>query len=180
MVTVFGLSLLSPPVFAESSQEEEQIFIYEYNGIEFSGNVELTQEQLSNMYAEVMGSPTESSEIGVMGRNPDGSTVIVVKPTYRTYKNKGAKAAAELLSAYIISKAPKPVKTSVFGGWVLTKLSGWANAIKPTYVGAWVTSSWSRAENKRLYFNTLVHYKKSNYTQPKSVQYWESTSWWTK
>ena len=73
------------------------------------------------MYAEVMGSPTESSEIGVMG----GSTVIVVKPTYRTYKNKGAKAAAELLSAYIISKAPKPVKTSVFGGWVLTKLSAY-------------------------------------------------------
>lgn len=97
---------------------------------------------------------------------------------YKTYKNTTEKNVAELITAYLIGKAPKAAKGTTFGAWVLGKLSGWSDNIKPTYVGAWTTSAWDNYYNERRYYNTLVHYKNSNYTTPISVQYWDATALW--
>lgn len=122
----------------------------------------------------------ESTEygIGIFAENPGSSQVKVVAPYYRTYKNTGYKAAAELTTIYIISKLPKKMKETAFGTWVIGKFQGWASKTKTTYVGSWVTSSWSNSKNKRVYHATLVHYEKSNYTKPKSVQYWDVSAWY--
>lgn|SRR5690606_20179110 len=153
-------------------EEGFSTFIYEYNGIEISGDTKLSEEQIINMYNAAM-----NEKVDIMGVDPGNTQVIVIPPMYKTYKNTGAKAAAELLSAYIIKKAPEKAKKSTFGAWVLNKLTGWAK-VETTYVGMWTTSSYSSYEQKRVYHNTLVHYKNSNYTTPKSIQYWEATHWW--
>lgn len=185
MSAVIGLSVASSSAFAEEKRvipvneeielpnELEPVFTYEVNGIEFSGNVELTQEQLNSMYRE-------ATRGGIQVFIPDngGSSIMEVPPVYRTYKNAGKKAAAELITAYIISKTPKPIRKATWGAWVLNHLSRWVDIIKPSYVGSWVSSSYSYAEKKRLYYNTLVHYKNKDYTGPTSVQYWESTAYW--
>ncbi|AZV60154.1 hypothetical protein DOZ91_05650 [Peribacillus frigoritolerans] len=50
----------------------------------------------------------------------------------------------------------------VFANWLFVKLNSWSK-ISPTYVGSWVSSSYSTAEKKRNYHATVVHYGKSNY-----------------
>lgn len=56
----------------------------------------------------------------------------------------------------------------------------WFVSVKPTRVGSWVSSSYSYAERKRLYYNTFVHYKNKDYTGQTSIQCWNSADWWTK
>lgn len=193
---ILGLSLVSP-AFAEKNEEKENVkkievaneqkeakFKYNYKGIEFSGDTELTKDQLSDLYASVMAQSQEaiktpkSAEIGPMVNDPGSSYVSVIPPTYKTYTNTGTKLAADAITFYLVSKAPKPVQTTTMGAWVLNKLSGWVDSIQPTYVGAWTSTTYDNYSDMRRYYETLVHYQNSNYTTPLSVQYYDVTLWW--
>jgi len=70
------------------------------------------------------------------------------------------------------------MKEKAFGVWILNKVTGFSKKIKTTYVGSWVTSTYSSSQGKRVYHATLVNYKKSNYTQPLSVQYYDVSQWY--
>ncbi|RHW40329.1 hypothetical protein D1B31_12310 [Neobacillus notoginsengisoli] len=190
---VVGLGIVSP-VFAEQNFEaldsdideitnefQEPNFIYHYNGIEFSGNEALTDRELSELYNNLMRDSTEireEDEISLLGNDPGSSFVRVISPMYKTYSNRDVKYAAEIITIYLVSKAPSPIRTTALGTWILTKMSGWVNLITPSYVGAWTSSSYDNYTGQRRYYETLVHYKYSNYTTPLSVQYYDVTSWW--
>ncbi|MBP3040969.1 hypothetical protein J9303_15910 [Bacillaceae bacterium Marseille-Q3522] len=186
MLQFLSLSLVTPS-FAEYNEnkgkaetineQNSTIYKYEYNGIEFSGDTVLTQDQLKNMYNDVFAT-TNSLGGEIMVLDPGSGQVRVVGPVYRTYSNATFRAVADFITFYTVMRAPRPIRTSAFGAWVLNKIQGWVKIIQPTYVGSWVTSSWSNWHNKRVYHETLVHYANSNYTQPTKVQYYDVTNWW--
>lgn len=185
MISVLSLSFLNPASASELELSPNKdipdtpVYSYVYNGVEFTGGYELSQEELKNMYFETVGSSGDlNDEITTFAENDGSSSVMVTPKYYRTYKNTGAKAAAELTTIFLISKMPKPVKTSTLGIWVLGKLQGWSSSIKTTYVGSWISSSWSSYQNKRIYHATLVHYTNSNYTTPISVQYYDVSQYY--
>src|SRR5699024_1521502 len=134
---------------------------------------------LELMYNEAMNANINplsvESNFGTFAEDPGSNQSTVVAPYYRTYKNTGAKIAADAVVTYLVNKVPKKVKTTALGSWVLSRFQGWAEPIKTTYVGSWITSSWSNYQNKRIYHATLVHYNNSNYTSPKTIQYYEVT-----
>lgn len=178
ITTLVSLSIITP-VSAQKNiinNETNPEYIYNYNGVEFIGDTELSEEQLKSMYENAMNANldllSKESTFETFAEVPGSSQVKVIPPYYRTYKNTGAKIAAELISFHIVNKVPKKIRTTAFGSWVLNKIQGWAT-IKTTYVGSWVTSSWSNYQNKRVYHATLVHYKNSNYTSPKTIQYYD-------
>jgi inhibitor of KinA sporulation pathway (predicted exonuclease) len=103
---------------------------------------------------------------------------MVVPPLYKTYTHQVAKEAADILCAYIMKKIPKKVTDNVYTNWVLSKLIGWSKNIQPTYVGTWISSAWSNYDKRRNYYATIVHYEKSNYTNPIDVQYFECNNWY--
>lgn len=182
LVSVLSLSLLNPASANELeslSNEDTPLYSYEYKGIEFTGDTELSQDELEIMYNDIINPSSNSNgEITTFAEDHGSSMVRVVPPYYRTYKNTGYRAAAELTTLYLISKTPKKLKRTTLGIWIIGKFQGWTNAIKPTYVGSWISSSWSNYQNKRVYHATLVHFKKSNYTSPTSVQYWDVSQWY--
>lgn len=168
IASILSLSIITPVSAQKNSNYENGnnfIYTYEYNGIEFTGDTELSEEELKSIYDDVMNTSVQSSlnekntGIGLFALDPGSTQVKVVPPYYRTYKNTGWKVASELITAYLISKMPKKVKGTAFGIWIAGKLQGWASNVKSTYVGSWVTSSWSPSANKRVYHATLVHYK---------------------
>ncbi|KOR78539.1 hypothetical protein AM232_08765 [Bacillus sp. FJAT-21352] len=120
-----------------------------------------------------------SGGITAYGPISGGSTKTEIAPIYRTYKNTGVNEAKNLIFAYMMKKIPKKMTDSVFANWLFVKLNSWSK-ISPTYVGSWVLSSYSTAEKKRNYHATVVHYGKSNYTSPKSVQYFQCNYWFGK
>jgi hypothetical protein len=166
--------------------QKDEEFTYVYNGIEFKGNKKLSEDELEDLYQTIINQSAEpveldtaqSSEMVTMGVDPGSSYVPVIPPIYKTYSNAGTQLAAELITAALVAKAPKPVQTSVFGVWVLNKLTGWADDIKPSYVGAWTSSTYDNYTQQRRYYETLVHYQNSDYTSPISVQYYDVTTWW--
>ncbi|MGY3314993.1 hypothetical protein ACV242_003489 [Peribacillus simplex] len=136
--------------------------------------------EIENLYNEVMSINTlNSGGITAYGPISGGSTITEIAPIYRTYKNTGVNEAKNLIFAYMMKKIPKKLTDSVFANWLFVKLNSWSK-ISPTYVGSWVSSSYSTAEKKRNYHATVVHYGKSNYTSPKSVQYFQCNYWFGK
>lgn len=94
-----------------------------------------------------------------------GSNVtIVVQPIYRTYKNTGLKAAAEIITAYLVSKLPGKITKNPLLNWCVEKMTDFSSAIKTTYVGSWV---WESDGDEYV---TLVHYKDSTYKDPIKVE----------
>ncbi|KSU88897.1 hypothetical protein A2U94_15060 [Bacillus sp. VT 712] len=172
------------PIAAQSKEQEETIvaneseqqeFTYIYKDIEFTGNVQMSEEQLEGLYNNAVSpEPTFTT----FGADSGLGYVSVISPKYVTYKNTTTKWAAELIVAYLVSKAPTKIASAVFGSWTLGKIQGWASSIGPTYVGAWVSTSY--VSGQRRYYETLAHYKNSNYTSPKSVQYYDVTAKWKK
>ncbi|MGE1165293.1 hypothetical protein ABES08_00150 [Peribacillus simplex] len=120
-----------------------------------------------------------SGGITAYGPISGGSTITEIAPIYRTYKNTGVNEAKNLIFAYMMKKIPKKLTDSVFANWLFVKLNSWSK-ISPTYVVSCVSSSYSTAEKKRNYHATVVHYGKSNYTSPKSVQYFQCNYWFGK
>lgn len=181
---ILGLSAVTP-AFAngvENQQTENQVnyeesvenqFTYVYNGVEFTGNTELTEEQLAGMYSNVV---SPEPKITPFANDSGGSYVSVIAPTYKTYNNAGAKAAAELLVSAIVAKSGGKLTKSVIYTWTLGRVQSWASSINKTYVGGWVSSSYVNGE--RRYYETMTRYKNSNYTSPSSVQYYDVTLHW--
>ncbi|MDR4926827.1 hypothetical protein ACFX4I_23710 [Peribacillus sp. YIM B13472] len=174
-------SFASKEVITETSTEQElKEYAYFFKGIEIMSNIILTEQEIVNLYNEVMsiGTPIVG---GITSYAPisGGSTKTEIPPIYRTYKNTGVNEAKNLIFAYMMKKIPKKLTDSVFLNWLFVKLNSWSK-ISPTYVGSWVSSSYSTAEKKRNYHATVVHYEKSNYTSPKSVQYFQCNYWFGK
>lgn len=165
------------PAIPLQSQEE---YTYSFNGLEITSNVVLSKLEVENVYNEVIGiknvSPILGSTITPNAVEPGGGSRTEIAPIYRTYKNTTINEAKNLIFAYMMKRIPKKITDNVFANWVFVKLNKWAT-VNPTYVGSWVSSSWSDHANRRNYHATLVHYAKSNYTQPKTVQYYECNSW---
>lgn len=165
--------------FSDYSTKE---YSYTYKGVEVSGTYPLTANDLEKMYNEALnplvGSnsvTTSESTFTIFGADSGGSYLSVIPPMYKTYTNKTEKAIADLITAAVINKAPysSRIKQTTFGAWVIARISVWTNGIKPTYVGSWVSSSWDNYYGERRYKQTLVHYNKSNYTDIKSIQYYD-------
>lgn len=111
---------------------------------------------------------------GIMILSDPGSgsdAKIIVKPIYRTYQNKTVKAAAEVMTAYIVSKLPGKITKNPLLNWFVTKMTKLTDGIKPTYVGSWV---W---ESQGSRYVTLVHYKDDSYSEPIDVQIIDITNW---
>ncbi|MED4035793.1 hypothetical protein ABEU98_30720 [Priestia megaterium] len=194
MVSTLCLGLVSPAFAAESNQSRQSVssqldqentepeYTYTYNGIEFTGNYELTTDELRTLYVQSLAleakTTSPSDDVSVEVNDPGTGQVQVVKPYYRTYTNKTQKEVANAITSYLLSKIPSPVKGNVVGIWVVGKITQWTNVIKQTYVGSWITSSYVTSKKKRVYHATLVHYKNSNYTTPISVQYYDVTQWY--
>ncbi|MFE4243566.1 hypothetical protein ACFVSS_16940 [Peribacillus butanolivorans] len=197
---VFALSLvmlfsLVTPSFANenvsngtSPEQELEGYTYSFNDLEITSNTILTDQEIENVYNAVMSTTPETTSIendpdygGISLRAPvsGGSTVTEIAPIFRTYKNTGVNEAKNLIFAYMMKKIPKSLTDNVFANWLFVKLNSWSK-ISPTYVGSWVSSSYSTAEKKRNYHATVVHYGKSNYTAPKSVQYFQCNYWFGK
>lgn len=194
-VSLFVTIGFTVPTFASASEElstdlETNEYAYIYNNIEIVSNTSLTPEQLKEIYSNAVNQKSNTENQNVqnynltdepktpMGEDPGSSYVQVIPPKYTTYSNTLEKWAAELLTAYIVSKAPRPVQQSAFGAWTLNKLQGWVDYIEPTHVGAWTSSSYDNYTKQRRYYNTLVHFENSNYTDPLSIQYYDVTNWW--
>lgn len=105
-----------------------------------------------------------------MQENPSDA-VIIVKPIYRTYTNKTAKAAAEITVGYLVSKLPGKVTKNPILNWFVIKMTKFTDGIKPTYVGSWMWTSGGRK------YATLVHYTDSTYSQPINVQIIDVTNY---
>lgn len=191
-IFAFSLSLLIlfsfvAPSFASievsnetSTQQEVNEYAYSFNELEIISNTILTEQEIENLYNEVMSINTlNSGGITAYGPISGGSTKTEIASIYRTYKNTGVNEAKNLIFAYMMKKIPKKLTDSVFANWLFVKLNSWSK-ISPTYVGSWVSSSYSTAEKKRNYHATVVHYGKSNYTSPKSVQYFQCNYWFGK
>lgn len=144
-----------------------------YNGVEFTGNTELTEEQLEGMYQNVI-SPEQT--ITPFAVDPGSSYVSVIAPTYKTYNNTAVKVAAELVVSGIVAKSGGKITKSIIYTWTLGRLQSWGSSINHTYVGGWVSSSY--VNSQRRYYETLTRYKNSNYTSPTSVQYYDVTLHW--
>lgn len=202
-VLIMAASALSLSLYSPVSANEQEslvtneiqnapLYTYEYNGIEFSGNVQLSPEELKAMYNDVLGTPSNllsksstssasnasNGSVSILAEDNGSSYVKESSTYYRTYKNTTVKIAAELATAFIISKTPKKIRSSTFGAWMFGKFQGWVSGDKTTYVGSWISSTWSSYQNKRLYKATVVHYKNSNYTTPLSVQYYDISQWY--
>lgn len=184
---ILGLSAVTP-AFAngvENQQTENQVnyeesvenqFTYVYNGVEFTGNIELTDDQLAGMYRNVV-SPEPT--ITPMANDSGGSYRSEISPIYKTYKNTVAKATATAMITYFASKVPKAAKDTKSVTWLTAVLTAFAvDKTSPTYVGGWVSSSYNSAKGYRVYTETVTHYKNSNYTSPKKVQYYDVTHWY--
>ncbi|MFE5473850.1 hypothetical protein [Bacillus safensis] len=179
---IVGFGLIAP-VSSISAKEQPQPnevtshdeYTYVYKGVEFTGSTPLTEEALKNMYDDAMGYSPDS---GIFVNDPGTGQVKVVPPTYRTVKNTAIKAAAEIVTLYLISRMPSKARKTALGTWIIGKFSQWTSKIKTSYIGSWVTSSYSNVENARVYHATLVHYKKKNYTKPESIEYWDISQWY--
>lgn len=150
--------------------EEEVVYSYIYNGIEFTGNTELDEQALKNLYDLVIdeGISQRADEPG------GGNGVKIHEPMYKSYKNNYEKEIANLFVAHIVTRIPIKITSSTLGNYIFNTLTGWATGkIEPQHVGSWVTRSWSDYYDLYLYHATLVHYTDSTFKTPKKVQYWE-------
>lgn len=191
-----ALLLSVTPSFAKANENTEDTTIpvqsqeeytYNFNGVEITSNVELSDEEVESVYNEAVAPKNassmipNSSNLGGSAITPfadedGGGTRTEIAPYYRTYKNTTINEAKNLIFAYMMKKIPKKITDNVFANWLIVRLNKWSD-VDPTYVGSWASSAWSNYDNRRNYHATLVHYAKSNYTSPKSVQYYQCNSW---
>ncbi|GIN40096.1 MULTISPECIES: hypothetical protein [Heyndrickxia] len=186
LATIMSISMVSPTladtINTNTSNTDLSVvdsisaeYSYIYKGVEITGNIPLNDVEISNIYNSALNKNTSGGPV-IYGPIEGGSWVYEVPPTYRSYSNAWVGEAANLIVAYILKGVPKKVTDNVFANWVFTKMLGWAKA-SPSYVGSWVTSSWSNYDNRRNYHATLVHYSDSSYSQPLSIQYFECNYW---
>lgn len=163
--------------------EGENIYTYQYKGIELSGNAEMTEAEVKEKLVAVK-EMIKGKEKEPANRADDDFTSYVIPtdefpgsvtygPYYKTYDNKTEQEAANLIVAWVSTKVPGFISKSGFGVYLFNKLTGWTSTIfKPTYVGAWQSKSYNASLGLYEYHNTIVHFTSSSYSTPKSVSYY--------
>lgn len=165
--------------YADTNQNEKKVnkekeYSYMYNELPITSNVKLTEEELEVLYNNVMSNFSDSDAVVTPSYVPieDPGSILVTGPVYRYCNNENAREVAEALAAYLISKLPTKSTNNLFANWLIVKVTNLANSIKDTYIGTWVTKSWSSYDNMYKYYTTLIHYTDATYTTKISVQYY--------
>ncbi|PUB08200.1 hypothetical protein [Paenisporosarcina sp. OV554] len=163
--------------------EGENIYTYQYQGIELTGNAEITEAEVKEKLVEVE-EMIKGKEQEPADRAGDDFTSYVIPtdefpgsitagPYYRTYDNKTEQEAANLIVAWVTTKVPGFISKSGYAVYLVNKLTAWTGAIfKPTYVGAWQSKGYNASLGLYEYHNTIVHFTSSSYSTPKSVSYY--------
>jgi len=188
--------LLSVPISSASAQEKqsfqitaesnylkqvelidgERMYTHLYDGVEITGNVLLTDNQVISKLEEANAielSNEVSNEIRpLIDLDPDPYPgTIVAGPLYQNFSNATARETANYAVAWVATKVPRFISKSTFGNYVVTKFLGFS-AISPTHVGSWQSRSYNNSLKLYEYHNTIVHYEDSQFRTPKSVHYY--------
>jgi len=163
--------------------EGENIYTYNYKGIELTGNEEITEAEVKERFAEVeemikgkQNEPTDKAgddftTYYVPVESFPGS--VTAGPYYRTYDNTTEQEATNLIVAWVSTKVPGFIAKDAFGVYLFNKLTGWAGSIfKTTYVGSWQSKSYNANLGLYEYHNTIIHFTDSSYSTPKSISYY--------
>lgn len=160
-----------------SQNTKETQYTYKYNGINVTSNVKLSKHELEELMSDTMkrikNGSNNNAEVNptFVPSDPEGNSILIAGPSYRVYDNSDVQIVAGATVAWIVSKIPAPIQSSYLGyvaiGWMTAKV----DAIKDTYVGAWVSKSYSTYDEMYKYYSTLIHFSDSTYSTPIDVQY---------
>jgi hypothetical protein len=163
---------------SKESVDNEEIYTYKYQGVEVSGNYQLSEQEVVDKLSEVKEmimfekkkKEDEFSTNYVPRETFPGS--VVAGPYYKAYDNTTERAAADLIAAWVSTKVPGFLSKSTFVNYLVSKLTNWSSHINDTYVGAWQSKSYSSYYDLYEYHNTIVHFTDSDYDTPKNVSYY--------
>jgi len=160
-------------------------YVYKYNGINITSNVKLSKDELKELMSDTMkriknNSGNNNGEVNptFVPSDPEGNSILVAGPSYRVYDNSDVQIVAGATVGWIVSKIPAPIQSTYLGyvavAWMTAKVDG----INDTYVGAWVSKSYSTYDEMYKYYSTLVHFSNSTYSTPIDVQYNVATNYY--
>lgn len=177
--TLLFTSVLPTAFAAEESNdtlvslESQSDYYYSFQGINFTGNVELDEAQLQDLYSSVQEN-SNTDLIKPFAHDIGSNSTTVVAPVYKTFSNKVEKFLIDSFVAYIVTKIPTKYASNFMFNFYFNKITGWASGkVVPTYVGSWVTRSWSEYDQTYIYYLTAVHYTDSTFKTVKDVGYLE-------